>query len=66
MARTIRGLIGHRVLVRIEKEKMANGSGHTSRVIRSVVDLGLSEEALAVEAKKALDEQDAQRAATSA
>ncbi len=55
MAKTIRSLVGHRILVRIEKEKMANGSGHTTRVIRSVTDLGLSEEQIAVDAKAAVD-----------
>lgn len=43
MARRMRSLIGHRVTVWVENEKMASGSGKTTRVLRHVEDLGVEE-----------------------
>lgn len=48
MARRLRSLTGHRVTVWVEIEKMANGSGKTTRVVRHVEDLGVDEDAAQV------------------
>ncbi|MEJ7648609.1 MAG: hypothetical protein WKF57_06080 [Nakamurella sp.] len=47
MAKRLRSLVGHKVLLRVEMEQFVNkaGSARKSRVVRHVQDLGIDEEA---------------------